>query len=118
MAWIIFKYAVTALIIVLVSEVAKRTDRVGAMIAALPLVTILAMIWLYVEKQPMAKISNHAWFTFWYVMPTIPMFLLVPWMLNRGIGFWLSLSAGAVLTVACFAVTVVVAKRFGVDLLP
>ena len=68
MGWIIFKYLVTAAIVVAVSEVAKRSDKLGALIVALPLVTILAMIWLYVEKQPPEKIASHAWYTFWYVV--------------------------------------------------
>ncbi|WP_431477962.1 DUF3147 family protein, partial [Massilia eburnea] len=79
MAWLIFKYLVTAGVVVAVSEFAKRSDRLGGLIAALPLVTVLALIWLYVEKQPHEKIANHAWYTFWYVVPTLPMFLVFPW---------------------------------------
>lgn len=118
MALLITKYAITALVIVLVSEVAKRSDRVGALIAALPLVTVMVMIWLHVEKQPTAKIANHAYYTFWYVLPTLPMFLLMPWMMNRGAGFWPSLLAGCGLTIVCFGVAAVVLKRFGIGLLP
>ena len=70
MTWLITKHAITAALVVLISEVAKRSDKLGALIAALPLVTVLAMIWLYVEQQPPEKISNHAWYTFWYVLPT------------------------------------------------
>jgi hypothetical protein len=76
LAWIITKYAITALLVVLISEVAKRSDKLGALIAALPMVTVLAMIWLYLEGQPAEKISNHALYTFWYVLPTLPMFLV------------------------------------------
>jgi hypothetical protein len=118
MAFLILKYAVTALVIVVVSEVAKRSDRAGALIASLPLVTVMAMIWLYVEKQPDAKIANHAYYTFWYVLPTMPMFLLMPWMMHRGVSFWLSLAAGCALTIGCFAIAAVVLKRFGIGLLP
>ncbi|MGE4407087.1 DUF3147 family protein, partial [Pseudomonas sp.] len=75
MGWIITKYLLTAAVVVLVSEVAKRSDRLGGLLAALPLVTVLAMVWLYVERQPLEKIANHAWYTFWYVLPTLPMFL-------------------------------------------
>src|SRR3954467_13886252 len=101
MIFVVMKYAVTALIIVAVSEIAKRSDRVGALISSLPLVTVLVMIWLHLERQGTAKISNHAYYTFWYVLPTMPMFLLMPWMLTRGIGFWTSLLAGCSLTIAC-----------------
>jgi hypothetical protein len=118
MGMLIVKYAVTALIIVVVSEVAKRTDRVGALIASLPLVTVMVMIWLHLEHQGTAKIANHAYYTFWYVLPTLPMFLVLPAMLNRGVGFWTSLGANALLTIAAFYVTAMVMKRFGVVLLP
>jgi hypothetical protein len=116
MSWIIFKYAITAGLIVLISEVAKRSDKLGALIAALPMVTILAMIWLYVEKQPDAKIANHAWYTFWYVVPTLPMFLIFPSLLPR-IGFWPTLGASALITVICFVVFAQVVKRFGIELM-
>jgi len=76
MAWIIAKYFITAG--VLVSELAKRSDKLGAFVAALPLVTLLTLIWLYVENQPQEKVANHAWYTFWYVVPTLPMFLVFP----------------------------------------
>lgn len=118
MALLLTKYAVTALVIVLVSELAKRSDRIGALVASLPLVTVMVMIWLYVERQGSEKIANHAYYTFWYVLPTLPMFLLVPWLLCRGFNFWVALAAGAVLTAAAFAATIMVARRFGVELLP
>ena len=86
MAWIITKYFLTAAVVVLVSELAKRSDKLGGFVAALPLVTVLALIWLYVEKQPQEKIANHAWYTFWYVVPTLPMFLAFPVLLPR-LGF-------------------------------
>lgn len=116
MSWIIFKYAITAGLIVLISEVAKRSDKLGALIAALPMVTILAMIWLYFEKQPDEKIANHAWYTFWYVVPTLPMFLIFPALLSR-IGFWPTLAASALITVICFVVFAQVVKRFGIELM-
>lgn len=115
MLWIA-KYAVTAFVIVLVSELAKRMDRVGALVSSLPFVTVLVMVWLHVEKQPVGKIANHAYYTFWYVLPTLPMFLLLPWMLHRGHGFWISLGAGVVCTFVCFALTAMIMKRFGVML--
>jgi F0F1-type ATP synthase assembly protein I len=118
MAMLIAKYAITALVIVLVSEVAKRSDRLGALIASLPIVTVMVMIWLHIEKQPSGKIANHAYYTFWYVLPTMPMFLLMPWMLRKGFGFWPALGSGCVLTFACFALAAVMLKRFGIGLMP
>ncbi|HCW94518.1 hypothetical protein QX25_10725 [Stutzerimonas stutzeri] len=116
MGWLIAKYLLTAAVVVLVSEVAKRSDRLGGFLAALPLITVLAMIWLYVERQPLEKIANHAWYTFWYVLPTLPMFLLFPRLLAR-LGFWPALLAGALLTVGCFGPLALLLRRFGVQLL-
>ena len=116
MAWIITKYFLTAAVVVLVSEVAKRSDKLGGFVAALPLVTVLALIWLYIEQQPQTKIANHAWYTFWYVLPTLPMFLVFPALLPR-LGFWLTLLACVALTVACFGAFALVVRRFGIELL-
>lgn len=115
MTWIITKYAITAALVVLISEVAKRSDKLGALIAALPLVTVLVMIWLYLEQQPAEKISNHAWYTFWYVLPTLPMFLAFSFLHPRW-GFWLALGTSAVITLCCFAVLAALMRRFGIML--
>ena len=117
MAWLAFKYLTTAGLVVVISELAKRSDRLGAAVAALPLVTVLTLIWLYVERQPDAKLASHAYYTFWYVLPTLPMFLAFPWLLPR-LGFWTTLLASAGLTVACFLGLAFVLRRFGVFLLP
>lgn len=117
MGWLITKYFLTAAIVVVVSEAAKRSDKLGGFLAALPLVTVLALIWLYVEQQPQNKIANHAWYTFWYVLPTLPMFLLFPFLLPR-IGFWPTLLASAVVTFLCFGITAVAVRPFGIQLLP
>ena len=116
MAWIITKYFLTAAVVVLVSELAKRSDKLGGFIAALPMITVLTLIWLYVEHQPTEKIANHAWYTFWYVLPTLPMFLLFPWLLPR-LGFWPALLACAGITVVCFGGFALVVRRFGIELL-
>ncbi len=116
MAWIVTKYFLTAAVVVLVSELAKRSDKLGGFVAALPLVTLLALIWLYVENQSEQKIANHAWYTFWYVIPTLPMFLAFPALLPR-IGFWPTMFASVVITVICFGLFALLVRRFGVELL-
>jgi len=116
MAWIVTKYFLTAAVVVLVSELAKRSDKLGGLIAALPMVTVLTLIWLYVEKQSPEKIANHAWYTFWYVIPTLPMFLVFPLLLPR-IGFWPVLLACVLLTAILFGLFALVMRRFGVELL-
>ena len=116
MKWLVTKYLITAAVVVLVSETAKRSDRFGGFVAALPLITLLTLVWLHIENQPDATLANHAWYTFWYVVPTLPMFLAFPWLLQR-FGFWWTLGASALITVICFGAFALVVKRFGVNLL-
>jgi F0F1-type ATP synthase assembly protein I len=116
MAWLIAKYLITAAVVVVVSEAARRSDKLGGFIAALPLVTVLTLIWLHIEGQPSARVANHAWYTFWYVLPTLPMFLAFPMLLSR-MGFWPALAACLGITVACFGLLALVGRRYGLDLL-
>ena len=116
MQYLIMKYLITAGLVVVVSEFAKRSDKLGGLVAALPLVTVLTLIWLYVEQQPTSKIANHAYYTFWYVLPTLPMFLLFPYLLPRW-GFVFSLLASMALTIVVFFLFALLVKQFGIDLL-
>ena len=116
MAWIITKYLLTAGMVVFISEVAKRSDKLGGFIAALPLMTLLTLTWLFIENQSEEKIGNHAYYTFWYVIPTLPMFLLFPYLLPK-LGFWITMGASIFITVICFGLFALVIKSFGVHLL-
>lgn len=116
MAWLITKYLITSAVVVLVSEIAKRSDKLGGLVAALPMVTVLALIWLYVDNQSQEKIANHAWYTFWYVIPTLPMFLAFPLLLPR-LGFWPTLAACVLLTMVSFGLFALAVRRFGIELL-
>lgn len=116
MQYLILKYLATAGIVVLVSELAKRSDRLGALVASLPLVTVLTLIWLYVEQQPVDRLGNHAYYTFWYVIPTLPMFLLFPYLLVR-MNFWAALAICVVFTCLLFALYAYALRRFGIELL-
>jgi uncharacterized membrane protein (GlpM family) len=117
MSWIVTKYLITASLVVLISEAAKRSDRLGGFIAALPLITLLTLVWLYVERQGEEKIANHAYYTFWYVLPTLPMFLVFPWLMAR-LGFWGAMGASVVITLVCFGLFAALVRHFGVGLLP
>ncbi|MEI1310106.1 DUF3147 family protein, partial [Leptospira venezuelensis] len=98
MLYLVFKYAVTSALVVLISEIARRNDRFGALIASLPLVTILTLLWLQFEKTDPEKISNHAYYTFWFVIPTLPMFIIFP-KLYSALGFWSALGSCILLTI-------------------
>jgi len=115
-AWLVTKYFATAAVVVLVSEFARRSGRAGALVAALPLVSLLALVWLHLEEQPPQKIADLAWYTFWYVVPTLPMFLAFPALLPR-IGFWPALAACVLITIVSFVLFALVVRRFGIELL-
>ena len=116
MQYLILKYLVTAGLVVVVSEFAKRSDKLGGLIASLPLVTLLTLIWLFLEKQPMSKIANHAYYTFWFVIPTLPMFLLFPYLLAK-YHFWTALCISILFTMIVFIVYAEVLKCFGINLM-
>ncbi len=114
--FIVIKYLTTAAIVVAISEIAKRSDKIGAVIASLPVVTFLTLVWLYIEKQPQEKIANHAYYTFWYVLPTLPMFLFFPELLNR-FGFWMALLLSSGITAISFVIVAVIVRYFGINLI-
>lgn len=116
MVWLIAKYALTAGMVILISEVAKRSDRLGGLIAALPIVTVLVLIWMKLEHQDPQKISNHAWYTFWYVVPTLPMFLAFPLLYQR-YGFWPALALCCVMTLVILLAWAAILHHFGIDLM-
>jgi hypothetical protein len=76
------------------------------------------MVWMHHAGQSSTRLANHAEGTFWFVLPTLPMFLVFPWLLRHGWGFWAALAANCVMTVALFWLTVIVLRRFGIDLMP
>ena len=116
MTYLLVKAAISGLLIAIISEVARRSAGVAALIASLPLVSLLAMIWMWRETGDAGRIADHAASTFWYVLPSMPMFLVVPALLRAGIGFWLSLLLGCLLTVVLYAGLVWVAPRVGIRL--
>ena len=116
MLYMLIKAGLSGLIIAVVSEVARRNAGVGALIASLPLVSVLGMIWLWRDTHEPERLAAHAGATFWYVLPSLPMFLLIPLMLRRGAAFWAALAAGCALTVGLYLLMVWVAPRFGVKL--
>ncbi len=115
---LVLKYLLSAGVITLVSEIVKRSDKAGALLASLPFVSIITLLWVYHESAQDVreqKAADHMWYIFWYVLPTLPMFLLFPWM-QRQWGFYGALGGSAALALALFAVLRTVAGRFGVML--
>jgi len=111
------KLLLSALVILFVTKIQVFHDRLSALLIALPLTSLLAVIWMRVEGQDSERIANHAEGTFWFVLPTLPMFLVLPWMLRNGWGFGAALAANCVLTVVLFFALVWFLKPFGIRLL-
>ena len=116
MLYIVLKAALSGIVIAAASEAARRAPTVGALILSLPLVSVLAFIWLWRDTGDTARIAATAQSTFWYVLPTLPMFLVVPALLRHGVGFWPALAAGCALTILLYLVTVWTLAKFGVSL--
>jgi len=116
MLYLTIKAALSGIIIAVVSEVARRSPTLGALIVSLPLVSILGILWLWRDTGDAQRIATHAQSTFWYVLPTLPMFLVMPAMLRGGFNFWLTLAACCALTFALYLVTIWVLGKFGVAL--
>ncbi len=114
----IVKVLLTAFIIVLVTKIQLFSDKLSALLIALPLTSIVAMIWMHQGGQPPARIASHAEGTFWFVLPTLPMFLILPWMLKSSWSFWSALAVNCVLTTLFFWLTVVLLRKFGVEMMP
>lgn len=116
MLYLFIKAAVSSVIIAAVSEIAKRSPGFGALVASLPLVSVLGMLWLWRDTHDRAGMAAHAGATFWFVLPSLPMFLLIPAMLDRGAPFWLALLAGCALTVALYLGMTWAGPRLGLRL--
>ena len=114
MGFLLLKAAVSGIVIALVSTIARRSPAFGALVASLPLVSILGMLWLWQETKDPVRMEAHVGATFWYVLPSLPMFLLIPVMMRAGIPFYPSLGAGCLLTVALYAAVVWLGPRIGI----
>jgi hypothetical protein len=116
MLYLAVKALLSGVIVVLASEIAKRSPSLGALILSLPLVSILAFIWLWRDTSDKEQIAALSQSTFWLVLPTLPMFLVLPVLLRNGAGFWTALGAASLLTLALYVLTVWMLGRFDVTL--
>ena len=116
MLYFLAKALISGVIVALVATVAKRAPAAGALIASLPLISVLGMIWLWRDTHDLGRMAEHVGATFWFVLPSLPMFLLIPLLLRKGVGFWPALLAGCILTVALYLVMTRLGSRFGLKL--
>ena len=116
MFYLVLKALLSGVIVATVSEAAKRSPALGALVASLPIVSTLGMVWLWGETRDTERLAAHAEATFWLVLPSLPMFLLLPALLRQGLGFAPSLALGLALTVILYLATAAILSRFGVRL--
>ncbi|MFV0625569.1 DUF3147 family protein [Sphingomonas sp. ac-8] len=116
MLYLVIKALISGILIAAASEIAKRYPGFGALIASLPLVSVLGMIWLWSEKPDAENMAAHSGATFWYVLPSLPMFLVIPALLRHGWPFWLALVLGCLLTIVLYSAMTLITPRFGLRL--
>jgi hypothetical protein len=116
MTYFVIKSLLSGILIAAISEIARRSPGMAALVASLPLISILAVIWLWRDTGDTTRIADHLMATFWYVLPSLPMFVLFPVMLRSGTGFWTSLALGCVVTVVLYFCLIAAGPRFGIRL--
>ena len=115
-AMLALRALLSGILIAIVSVVSRRYPGLGALIASLPLISVLGMVWLWNDRPDVENMARHSEATFYYVIPSLPMFLLIPMLLRRGVPFFPALIAGCVLTILLYLLTVAFAARMGIRL--
>ncbi len=116
MLYYIIKIAISAAVIVAVSEIAKRHSGVAALLAALPLISLLAFIWLHLEGATATAIGELSTQIFWLVLPSLVLFIVLPVLLRLGLNFWLSLALACSATVGCYLLMLPLLRKLGIQL--
>lgn len=116
MLYLIVKAAVSGVLIALISEIARRSPGWGGLLASLPLTSVLAMMWLWRDTQDPLRVAGLAASTIWFFLPSLPLFVVVPWMLRAGWGFWPTMLIACALTIALYAAMIALAPRLGIRL--
>jgi hypothetical protein len=108
------KVLLTSVLVVAASEAAKRSTVLGALLASLPLTSLLAMTWLWLDTRDADKVADLARGIFWLILPSLTLLVALPVLLRKGVPFALSLAIGIALTVVSYALMVALLKRFGI----
>ena len=109
----IIKILISSGIILLVSEIAKKDNLFGSLIASIPLVSVLSMIWLYVDTNDINKVKALANGILWMIVPSMSLFIVLPILINYGIQFYLSLTISILVTMVCYLLTISLMNYFG-----
>ncbi len=114
MAYYLVKIVITTALIVAISEISKRSSLIAAILASIPIVSVLAMVWLYIDTKSVIQVSNLASNVFWLVLPSLVLFLTLPLLLKQGLNFYLALGIAIGVTAGCYFLMVSALGYFGV----
>jgi len=112
----IIKIAVTTMLIVAIAEIAKRSSLAGAVLASVPLISVMALVWLYVDTRDIEKVSALATSVFWLVLPSLVLFIALPILLKLGVNFYASMAVSIGLTISAYGLMVLALGYYGVKL--
>ena len=116
MLYLLVKATVSGILIAAISEVARRNPGWGGLLASLPLTSLIAMIWLWRDTGDPDRVAAQAVSTFWFVLPSLPLFMIIPLLIRAGWGFWPAILIACVVTLGLYAAMFAVSGRFGIRL--
>ena len=116
MLYYVFKVVLSACVIVAISEISKRNSGVAALLASLPLTSLLAFVWMRADGATDVQIGALSGQIFWLVLPSLVLFLAFTLLLKQGLNFWFALGLSALATALCYLAMLPVLRRFGVEL--
>ncbi len=116
MFYYIVKLVITTVLIVLISEISKRSTLVGSILASIPLVSVLAMIWLYIDTDNSKRVIELSNSIFWLIIPSLTLFIALPLLLKKGMEFYSSMAISIILTAITYYLMVLMLQKFGIKL--
>src|SRR5687768_9299940 len=114
MLYLLVKAAISGVLIAIISEVARRSPGWGGLLASLPLTSLIAILWLWRDTGDPQHIADQAVSTFWFVLPSLPLFLILPLLIRAGWGFWPAVLTACVVTLGLYAAMFAASARFGI----
>ena len=112
----LIKILIAATLIVAVTEISKRIPRIGGLILSLPLTSIVALVWLYATERSGEKVAALSWSTFWFVLPSLLLFVVLPVLLRHGAPFFTALAISGAVTAGAYAAWPALLGRLGINL--
>jgi hypothetical protein len=112
--WFIIKVGISALLIAAISELGKRSSLMAALLASLPLISVMAMFWLFIETRDAQRVAELTTGIFWLILPSLALFITLPLLLRKGVDFYLAMAISITITIACYFIMLRVLKYFGI----